>query len=120
MVKELVCINCPMSCHLKVTLEGSEVVKVEGNTCPRGDRYAHAELTNPMRMVTSTVEIEHGMYHCLPVITSGEIPKDKMFDVMKEIQKTKVCAPIHVNDIIIKNICGLGVDIIASKSMERC
>lgn len=119
MLKEMVCINCPMSCHLSVTLEDGKVVSVSGNTCPRGVAYAEKELTNPTRMLTSTVLIQGGIHSCLPVISSGDLPKDKIFDVMKEIQRVEVQAPVKVNDVIIENVCGLGVDIIASRSMGK-
>lgn len=118
-VIEMPCITCPMSCHLTAELnENGEVLSVSGNTCKRGEAYAKAELTNPVRTVTSTVKIENGTENRLPVITKGQIPKDKMFDVMKEIHQTKVCAPIKENDIIIKNICNLDIDLVASRSVE--
>ena len=70
-------------------------------------------------MLTSTVTIKGAIHNGLPVITSGDIPKSKIFDVMKEITEAEVCAPVKVNDVIIKDVCGLGVDIIASRSMEK-
>lgn len=116
----MVCINCPMSCHLKVELdESGKVSKVSGNTCPRGEKYAYKELTNPTRIVTSTVRIKGAIHNGLPVITDKDIPKDKIFDVMEEIRKAEVCAPVKINDIILENVCGLGVNIIASRSMEK-
>jgi len=119
-IKEMACIVCPMSCHLKVELdEVGNVVNVTGNTCPRGDAYARAEMTNPVRMVTSTVVLENGPYKRLPVILSDVIPKGEMFHVMEEINQVKVCAPVHINDIIIENIAGLKVNLIASRSMEK-
>ena len=39
-------------------LEDGKITKVTGNTCPRGEKYAHQELTDPQRMLTSTVRIE--------------------------------------------------------------
>jgi CxxC motif-containing protein len=119
-VKEMACIVCPMSCHLKVELdENGKVLQVSGNTCPRGEVYARAEMTNPVRMVTSTVVLKDGPYKRLPVILSGMIPKGEIFHVMEEINKVKVCAPVHINDIIIENIAGLHVDLLASRSMEK-
>jgi hypothetical protein len=58
--RELICIGCPMGCPLTVTMEGGEVVEVKGNTCPKGDTYAHKEVTNPTRIVTSTVMVSGG------------------------------------------------------------
>lgn len=118
--KELTCIVCPMSCHLEVTLgDTGEIVNVTGNTCKRGDKYARTELTSPVRMLTSTVKLEGGLYKRLPVITSDNIPKEKMTEVMEAISQVKVVAPVKINDIIIEDVCGLGVNIIASRSMDK-
>lgn len=120
MIKEMACIVCPMSCHLKIELnEKNEVLSITGNTCERGKNYAQNELTHPMRMLTSTVKLKNAIYCRLPVITSKEIPKEKVFDVIKEINQIEVTAPIKINDKLIENVCGLGVDIIASRSIER-
>lgn len=116
---EMPCITCPMSCHLTAELnEKGEVISVSGNTCKRGEAYARTELTNPVRTLTSTVKLENGTEKRLPVITKGQLPKDKMFEVMEEIHKTKVCAPVKENDIIIKNVCNLDIDVIASRSVS--
>lgn len=117
-MKELACIGCPMSCVLNVEIaENGEITEVKGNSCKIGDTYARNELTNPVRTLTSTVAITGGRYARLPVITSGQIPKDKMFAVMEEIKKAKVNAPVQVKDVVIQNVCGLGVDVVASRSM---
>ena len=118
--EEMICIICPLSCHLEVELDDQgNVGEVTGNSCPRGDTYARKELTNPTRMLTSTVSIKGAMYDRLPVITSNDIPKGKMFDVMKAIAEVEVSAPIKVKDVIVKDVCGLGVDIVASRSMDK-
>lgn len=120
MKKEMACIVCPMSCHIEVTLDdNNNIIEVKGNTCKRGDEYARTELTNPVRMLTSTVKLSGGLYKRLPVITSTHIPKDKLFEVMNEINKIEVCAPVKIGDIIIANVCGLNADILASRSVER-
>jgi len=119
MDKILTCIVCPMGCEITVKTDdvSGEILKITGNTCPRGEKYARNEMTNPMRQVTSTVVIENGIYERLPVILSGDIPKDRIFDVMNAIGKVKVNAPITRGDTIIENVCGLGVNVIASRSM---
>ncbi len=117
---EMTCIVCPISCNLEITLDDNDnIIDVTGHTCPRGDVYARKELTNPTRMLTSTVRIAGAMYDRLPVITSADIPKGKMFDVMKEIAKVSVTAPVANNQVIIENVCDLGVDIVASRSMAE-
>ena len=124
MKKELTCIICPMGCLLEADCEQTahgalHVTAVTGNTCPRGEQYARSELSHPVRTVTSTVAIRDARYSRLPVITSGPVPKERIFDVMREIRTVCVCAPVQIHDIIIENICGLGVHLIASRSMER-
>ncbi len=118
--EEMICIVCPVSCHLEIEMdENNNIVEVKGNQCPRGDVYARKELTNPTRMLTSTVKIVGAMYDRLPVITSSDIPKGTMFDVMKEIAKIEVKAPVQNKQVLIENVCDLGVDIIASRSMAK-
>lgn len=118
MIKEMICIVCPMSCHLSVELVDDEVKNVTGNTCPRGVKYANEELTNPTRMVTSTVLIKNARLSRLPVATRTPIPKEKINDVMNQINKVKVKAPVKRDDVIIKNVARTGVDVIASRSMD--
>lgn len=82
-VRELTCIGCPLGCQLTVTMGNGEI-KVEGNTCPRGEAYAKKEVTNPTRIVTSTVRVEGGTIERAAVKTASDIPKGKIFDCMKE------------------------------------
>ena len=58
--RDLTCIGCPLGCQITVTMENGEVTDVKGNTCPRGDKYAREEVTNPTRVVTSIVKVEGG------------------------------------------------------------
>jgi CxxC motif-containing protein len=119
MVKEMICIICPMSCHLQIQLdEEGKVTNVTGNSCPRGEQYARSEMTNPVRMVTSTVKIKNGLYPRLPVILSGSIPKEKMFQVMEVINQIEVEAPVVMNQVLMENVQQLGVNVIASRSMK--
>ena len=114
-MKELTCIICPRGCHLVV----DENLNVTGNTCPRGAVYAKNELTHPTRTLTSTVKIVSLEEVALPVKSDNPLPKEKIFDAMKEINKTCVKAPIGIGDIIIKNIFGLDVNIVATKDILR-
>lgn len=117
--KQLNCINCPMGCLLTVTLEDGKVVKVEGNTCPRGETYAHQELTDPQRMLTSTVRVEGGALPLLPVVSKSTLPKGRIMDCAEALRSVTVQAPVKTGDVIVSNILGLGVDIIASRDMEK-
>lgn len=113
--RELICINCPLGCPLTVMLEGGEVVSVSGNTCPRGEAYARKEVTNPTRIVTSTVMVEGGKAAMVSVKTKEDIPKDKIFDCVKALKGVTVKAPVHIGDVIVSNVAGTGVDIVATK-----
>ncbi len=116
--KTFTCIVCPRGCEVTATMDGEgNIQKIEGNFCPRGAEYVRNELTHPMRQLTSTVIIHGGIYDRLPVILSSEIPKDKMMDVMRALDGIEVSAPIRRGDVIIHDVCGLGVDVVASRSM---
>ncbi len=113
-MKELICIICPKGCHLSI----DDNLNVTGNTCNRGKVYAVKEVTNPERTLTSTVKVINSNIKRLPVVTSNPIPKSMIFKVMAEINKIEVTAPIKIRDVIIPNVLGLGVDIIASKEIK--
>ncbi|MBM7613772.1 DUF1667 domain-containing protein [Alkaliphilus hydrothermalis] len=115
----MICIACPMGCKMEIETITNGVTKyvVTGNKCPRGEKYGIKEMTNPTRMVTSTVKVKKAHLNRLPVRTSDAIPKDKIFECMKRLEEVEVDGPIKVGDIIIKNLLGLEVDIIATRSM---
>ena len=116
MIKELICINCPIGCHLKVDVENK---KGSGNNCKRGEEYGINEVTNPLRIVTSTVKIKNGEYDVIPVKTEKAIPKELIFKAMEEINKVIVEAPIKMGDIVIENILNTGVNVIATRDIEN-
>lgn len=107
MKRELTCIVCPIGCNLAAEIEDGKVVSVSGNTCPRGKVYAETECVAPMRTVTTTVRCQNG--EILPVKTDRAIPKDKIFEAMKIINKTCTVLPISVGDVIIKDVFGSNV-----------
>ena len=112
----MICIGCPMGCPLTVEMNGTEVVSVTGNTCPRGDAYARKEVTNPTRIVTSTVKVEGGKVDMVSVKTKEDIPKGKIFECVKALKGITVKAPVHIGDVILKDVAGTGIDIIATKN----
>ena len=113
---EMTCIVCPSGCSMKVEKNGEEIT-VTGIRCKRGEAFARAELTRPMRTICSTVKTIFKDVPVLPVRTSCEIPKDKIFAVMEEINKVTVTERIHSKDIIIHNVLNLHADIIATSSL---
>lgn len=114
-MKELTCIICPRGCHLVV----DDDFNVTGNSCPRGEKYAKQELTNPTRTLTSTVKINAKNAVRVPVKSKEPLPKGLILQAMEEINKASVLAPIHIGDVVIPNILGTGIDIVATKDIEE-
>ena len=115
--KTLNCIMCPMGCELTVTIEDGNVTEVTGNTCPRGAKYGHDEIMSPTRMLTTTVRIAGGQLALLPVVSKSVLPKGRLLDCARELRNVKVKAPVKAGDVIVADILGLGVDIVASRDM---
>ena len=115
--KNFVCIVCPRGCRLEVEREDDGLIKVSNYQCVRGIEYGKNEFVNPMRMLTSTIRIEGAKYRRLPVISKGEIAKDKLFSCLELLYSKSVKSPIKEGDVIQENICDTGVDIVASITM---
>ncbi len=115
--RELICIGCPMGCALSVTFEAGQIAAVTGNTCKRGDDYAHKEVTHPTRIVTSTVRVSGGTVTVVSVKTQSDIPKDKIMDCIHELKDISVTAPIAIGDVILSGVAGTDVNIIATRNV---
>lgn len=123
MVRQFTCIMCPMGCE--VTAEGRESgeikngeILVTGNTCPKGREYAVQELTNPMRNIASSVLVEGGELPLASVRLDRPVPRDRIFDVMAEIRKQKLKAPVKAGQVVIENVLGLGSSVIVTKNIK--
>ncbi|GHU83377.1 NAD(FAD)-dependent dehydrogenase [Bacteroidia bacterium] len=116
--QQLICISCPKGCGMTVTVEGDSVL-VEGNDCKRGEAYAIAEMTNPLRVLTSSVWVEGGDYPLLSVKTAQAIPKAKLEEALQQLRPTRTQAPVRRGDVVIANIAGTGVDLIATRTVHR-
>ena len=115
---ELTCIGCPLGCPLTVSLKGNEITDVKGNTCPKGEAYAKKEVTNPTRIVTSTVRVSGGSCPMVNVKTASDIPKDKIFECVEALKDIIVPAPVKIGDVILKDVAGTGVDVIAARNVQ--
>ena len=116
MEKNLVCILCPMGCRLTVT--GTiEDLKVSGNTCKRGITYAHDEITNPVRTICSTVRISGGIHTVIPVKTDKPISEKYKLEVVREINNIVLKSPVKMGDVIISDLFGTGVNMVAERDM---
>ena len=117
--RDLICIGCPLGCPLTVTIENGEVTAVSGNTCPKGDAYARKEVTNPTRIVTSTVVVEGGVSPMVSCKTAADIPKGKIFAVTEALKAVCAKAPVTIGDVLLANVADTGVDIIATKNVDK-
>lgn len=119
-VRELTCISCPLGCALRVEVnEAGEAVSVSGNTCKRGEEYGRKEVTAPVRTVTSTVRVKGGEAPVAPVRTETDIPKGKIFECMEAIRAADIEAPVKIGDVVIRDVAGTQVNIIATKAVKR-
>lgn len=122
--EELICITCPLGCHLSIDRQGDGTLAVSGNRCPRGVKYAHEELLDPKRVVSATASIAIGASaHALgevtrlPVRSTAAYPKAEVDDLLKAIYALKVVLPVRRGDVLIADFNGSGVDVIATRSI---
>lgn len=115
-MRELVCIVCPKGCTMEID-DSEEALSVTGNGCKRGKDFAISEMTSPMRTICTTVKTAFPEAPVLPVRVSQEIPKDKIFDVMYAISEVTVTERVQRGDAVLKNVLGLGADIIVTSNM---
>ena len=106
-----------MGCCLTVWDAEGEV-KVSGNTCPRGKAYGVQEFSAPMRTVTSSVPVKHGVQAMCSVKTDAPVPKVQVDEVLAAIRALNVKAPIKVGDCILENVAGTGANVVATRKVE--
>ena len=118
MKKEFTCICCRLGCQITVTEENGQIM-ITGNNCPKGEKYVKDQLTNPTTMVTSMVEVYGGDIPVVSVKTKEAIPKDKIKDCVLSLKGIRVNAPVKIGDIILDNVAGTGIPIIATKNVVK-
>ena len=118
-LKEIICVICPNSCKLQVFKDENGEVQVEENGCARGIQYGKDEYTSPKRTLITTVRIEDGELPVLPVRSKVAIPKEQLFKAMEVANHVSAKAPIKMGDVVIPNLLGLGIEVIASRSMRK-
>ena len=117
MEEMITCINCPVGCRMKVTLsEDRQVQAVQGNTCPRGEKYAKQECTLPLRMITAVIPVRNSETP-LSVKTEKPVPKKNIQDVMNELRNVQIASPVALGQVIVPDLCGTGISVIATRSL---
>ncbi len=110
--KQLTCIVCPLGCAISAQMDGGDIVSISGHTCKLGESYARAELQDPRRTLTTTMRVRGG--GLVSVKSEETLPKGKLLDCMKAVNAAEAIAPVEIGDVLIKDILGLGVDIVAT------
>lgn len=119
MIREMICINCPMGCRLTVDDTDKSNIIVSGNTCPRGKVYAVNEVTSPKRMVTGSVHVSGGTIPMVSVKTREAIPKQLIFQSLETLKNVTLSAPVHIGDVAVHDVCGCGVDFVVTKNVDK-
>ena len=118
---ELTCIGCTLGCRIEVMMNDKGGIElVTGNSCHRGDIYARKEVTAPTRIVTSSVRVYGSREgeRMVPVKTAADVPKGKIMDVIRDLAGVSVPCPVRIGDVLIRDIAGTGVDMIATKNVD--
>ncbi len=116
MEQVITCINCPVGCRMTVTLTDGKVTAVAGNTCKRGETYARQECVDPQRMVTAVIPVE-GASMPVSVKTRTPISKKLIRPCMRALSEVHIAAPVRAGQVVLADVCGTGVDVIATKSV---
>lgn len=117
--RDFVCIVCPKGCRLSVTLGDSGAVGVQGNSCKRGEEYGRLEVVDPRRSLTSTVRVAGFARRRLPVRSSASLPLGRIMEAVLALDGVTVSRPVECGEVILHDILGLGVDIVATDRLER-
>lgn len=119
MLREFTCIMCPRGCEITGEAEEGKELVVTGNACPKGRDYVRQELVNPMRNIASSIKVMGGEEELVSVRLNRPIPKERIFDVMHEIRKVAVNAPVEAGAVVIEDVLGLGSDVIVTKKAVK-
>ncbi|HCZ06023.1 MAG: hypothetical protein PWP37_1540 [Thermotogota bacterium] len=115
----VVCTSCPLGCRVNITKKPDGSFAVSGNKCHRGYDFAVEEMTNPKRVLTTSIRVIKGKLPLVSVKTVPRIPKNLIPAAMKEIKKIKVEAPVRTGDVLVKDLLGTGVNLVATRSVEK-
>jgi CxxC motif-containing protein len=119
MKHEMICIGCPMGCYITVESVGKKINAISGNRCKVGLQYAEKELSNPVRTLTTTVKVKRGHLPLVSVKTNKPLPKSRIFEAMALLSKIEIEAPIKIGEPIILNFLDTGVDVVATRNIQK-
>ena len=118
MERKFICIRCPQGCEITTTLDGyGAITNITGNSCKLGPEYVKQETTDPRRTLTTTVMVDGGVHPLCPVWTEKPVPKERVLELAAALRGIKLKAPVEINQIILENALGTGINVIASRSI---
>ena len=117
-VRSLTCIVCPNGCELEVRMDNGQIQSVAGAICPKGEAYARQEMIDPQRTIASSVRVHRGTLPLVSVRLNRPVPKDRLFDVMNELKKVELDAPVESGTCVIHNVLGLNSDVVTTKKVS--
>lgn len=112
------CTGCPLGCRLEVDEVEGDIVEIRGFECAKGKRYARQEHTDPRRPLSSTVAITGGVLARLPVRTAEAIPREVVQPAAQALRDVRVAAPVRRGDVVLADVLGTGIDVVASRGMS--
>jgi CxxC motif-containing protein len=120
MQKKIICVRCPEGCEITTTLDGyGNITEITGNSCKLGIEHVNAEVKDPRRTLTTTVMVKDGALPLCPVWSEQPVPKDKVLEIAAELRKITLKAPVNINQIVLENALGNGINIVASRTIRE-
>ena len=119
MKRTFTCIVCPNGCEIEAEYEGTQVLSVTGHLCAKGKTYVTQELVAPRRTIATSVRVVGGALPLASVRLTNAVPKSRIFDVMREINRHTLTAPVRIGDVLVANILGLDSDVIVTRNVEK-
>lgn len=117
---EITCISCPMGCEVELEVDDNDEIKqLDGASCPAGEKYVKNEYYNPTRILPTTAKVNGGVLPLVPVKSEGPIPKGLLEEAMEEIAKVELEAPVELGDVVVEDILGTDVDIVATRDLPQ-
>lgn len=118
MKKEMICISCPIGCHMSAEFSNPEDIIVTGNKCKRGEMYAKEEVFSPKRVITAVVKCNSEKIPYIPVKTNKSILKEHIKPLLRAIYDLEVKLPVKIGDKVIANFNNTGVDVVITRSIS--
>lgn len=117
---EMICITCPMGCHLSIERPSDDEIVVSGNRCPRGEKYAREELLSPKRVVTATCKALGAgpdRPRRVPLRTNAAFPKERVAELLALIYGLELRLPVQRGQVAIADALGTGIDVLVARTM---